>query len=75
MTRSTVKTIREKARDIRVCREADVVVVGGGPGGIGAALAVKAGVEARKVDTGALQDRLLNQGVLLPGVARAKVKV
>ena len=43
--------------------------------GTAAALAVKAGVEARKVDTGALQDRLLNQGVLLPGVARAKVKV
>ena len=33
------KTIREQARDINVCREADVIVVGGGPGGIGAALA------------------------------------
>jgi hypothetical protein len=33
------ETIREPARDIRVCREADVVVVGGGPGGIGAAIA------------------------------------
>jgi hypothetical protein len=33
------KTIREQARDISVCREADVIVVGGGPGGIGAALA------------------------------------
>ncbi|MBN1191736.1 MAG: FAD-dependent oxidoreductase [Dehalococcoidales bacterium] len=33
------KTIREPAREIGVCREADVVVVGGGPGGIGAALA------------------------------------
>lgn len=38
MGRNAVKTIREKARDIRVCREADVVVVGGGPGGVGAAL-------------------------------------
>ena len=36
---STSKTIRESARDINVCREADVVVVGGGPGGIGAAIA------------------------------------
>ena len=33
------KTIREPARDIQVCREADVVVVGGGPGGVGAAVA------------------------------------
>jgi hypothetical protein len=33
------KTIREAARETRVCRTADVVVVGGGPGGIGAAVA------------------------------------
>jgi ribulose 1,5-bisphosphate synthetase/thiazole synthase len=32
-------TVREPARDIRVCREADVVVVGGGPAGIAAATA------------------------------------
>ncbi|MBN2238864.1 MAG: FAD-dependent oxidoreductase [Dehalococcoidales bacterium] len=36
---SAGKTIKEQARDITVCREADVIVVGGGPGGIGAALA------------------------------------
>jgi len=35
----TVKRITEKARETNVCREADVVVVGGGPGGIGAAVA------------------------------------
>ena len=33
------RTIREAARETKVCRTADVVVVGGGPGGIGAALA------------------------------------
>ena len=33
------KTITEPAREIKVCREADVVVVGGGPGGIGSAIA------------------------------------
>ena len=32
------KTVREAARQTRVCRTADVVVVGGGPGGIGAAV-------------------------------------
>ena len=34
-----MKTINEAARETRVAREADVVVVGGGPGGIGAAVA------------------------------------
>ncbi|MCK4274720.1 MAG: FAD-dependent oxidoreductase [Dehalococcoidales bacterium] len=33
-----MKTINEAARKTRVAREADVVVVGGGPGGIGAAV-------------------------------------
>jgi hypothetical protein len=32
-------TVREPARDIKVCAEADVVVVGGGPGGHSAAIA------------------------------------
>jgi hypothetical protein len=32
------KTIKEAARETKVCRTADVVVVGGGPGGIGAAV-------------------------------------
>jgi len=34
-----VRTIKEAARETRVAREADVVVLGGGPGGIGAAVA------------------------------------
>jgi flavin-dependent dehydrogenase len=38
-TKITSKTIKEAAREIKVCRTADVVVVGGGPGGVGAALA------------------------------------
>jgi hypothetical protein len=38
-TKISDKTVREAARETRVCRTADVVVVGGGPGGIGAAVA------------------------------------
>jgi hypothetical protein len=33
-----IKTVREPARDIKVWREADVVVVGGGPGGVASAI-------------------------------------
>lgn len=35
----SARTIMESARETKVCYEADVVVVGGGPGGIGAAVA------------------------------------
>jgi hypothetical protein len=35
---SAVKTIREPAQDVKVFHETDVVVVGGGPGGVGAAI-------------------------------------
>ena len=37
--RATTKTIMEPAQEIKVIREADVVVVGGGPGGHAAAIA------------------------------------
>src|SRR5512146_2387818 len=39
MANPAFKTIPEPNKEIKVCRECDVVVVGGGPGGIGAAVA------------------------------------
>ncbi len=39
MVKTVNKTYREPARDIKVCREVDVVVVGGGPGGFASAVA------------------------------------
>ncbi len=33
-----MKTIQEPAKEIKVCQEADVVVVGGGPGGVASAI-------------------------------------
>ena len=38
-TQAAAKFVSEPARDIKVCRDVDVVVVGGGPGGVGAAIA------------------------------------
>ena len=43
--------------------------------GTAAALSIKARVEPRQVDIGALQARLLSQGVLLPGIEKVKQKV
>jgi hypothetical protein len=43
--------------------------------GVAAAVAVKDGVEARKVNVKEVQDRLLAQGMLLPGFTKSKVKV
>jgi ribulose 1,5-bisphosphate synthetase/thiazole synthase len=37
--KSNIRTIREPARDLEVCRETEVLLVGGGPAGIGAAVA------------------------------------
>jgi hypothetical protein len=43
--------------------------------GTAAALATKTGVEARKVNISAVQDKLLAQGMLMPGFTKSKVKV
>jgi hypothetical protein len=64
ISRTAGKTIKEKARDIEVCREADVIVVGSG---FGAALAIKDGVGLRAVNYANLQENLAGQGVPLPG--------
>lgn len=62
------KTVREQVMEVKECRKAEVIVVGGGPGGIGAALSIKDGVNLREVNYRALQDSLTKQGVPLPGV-------
>ena len=38
MTNSTNKTIIEPSRELKVCRETEVLVVGGGPAGVAAAI-------------------------------------
>jgi hypothetical protein len=44
--RQSLKTITEPAKEIKIFREADVIVVGGGPGGVGAAIcAARAGAD------------------------------
>jgi hypothetical protein len=48
---STRQTITEPAREVEIFREADVVVVGGGPGGIGSALsAARSGADTVLVE-------------------------
>ena len=39
MTNSTSKTIIEPSQELKVCRETEVLVVGGGPAGVAAAIA------------------------------------
>ncbi|HEX2964632.1 MAG TPA: FAD-dependent oxidoreductase, partial [Syntrophorhabdaceae bacterium] len=39
MTDSTIKTIIEPSQELKVCRETEVLVVGGGPAGVAAAVA------------------------------------
>lgn len=43
-----------------------VIVVGGGPSGTVAALAVKSGCSCRKLDVMILRETLKNTGVVLP---------
>ena len=44
--RPGIKTVTEAAREVEVIREADVVVVGGGPGGFAAAICAAPGEDS-----------------------------
>jgi ribulose 1,5-bisphosphate synthetase/thiazole synthase len=61
------------SRHIPVAHESDVLVAGGGPAGVAAALAaalmVESDVDSRGVEVGALQARLKATGGFLPNCA------
>ena len=69
-----IRTIPEPNKSIDVVRECDVVVVGGGPGGIGAAVSVNHGVSVRNVDYSSLRKQLIAQNAPLPGSYPDKFK-
>ena len=53
------------AKNIDVIEETDVLVVGGGPSGISAALSIKEGVSPRELGAEKVREALKRQGVEL----------
>ena len=60
-----MREIIEPERKIPVVREVDVVIIGGGPAGFIAAVAVEQKTSLCDLDVSILQKRLLDQGAIL----------
>ncbi len=58
-----MRSVYEQERQLPILAVTDVLVVGGGPAGLAAAVAVKTDKTTSKVDIQTVQKRLVNQGV------------
>ncbi len=58
-----MRSVYEKEKQLPILAETDVLVVGGGPAGLAAAVAVKTGKTTSQVDIQTVQKKLVKQGV------------
>jgi len=68
------KAMLSYQRNLEVRYDAEVLVVGGGPAGIAAAMAVQAGPDTRSIDVRELQARLKAMGAYLPNLKGSRAE-